>query len=180
MIRDQLEQRLPDLTNGEWSLLEDDGHVAEVESGASDVTHLAERVERLRQATSERATQEPATKFAVAEDLARRASTRAEALSAVLAAKAARDADVVAFRRELRGRLLKPERVGAWVQRHAGPPTQLVTIAAERPDEPLHYFFRVLEYADPPSTVVQRIRVPVDSTLDRLLALSESLAERYA
>jgi hypothetical protein len=99
----------------------------------------------------------------------------------LLAAEAAQDDDVVAFRRqELRGRFIKPERLAAWIERHAEPATDLITVAVDRPDKPLVHSRRVLEYAAPPSAFVQHHPVAVNSTLDRLRALSASLANRYA
>jgi hypothetical protein len=180
VIRDELEQRLPDLTEGEWSLLNDDGYVAEVESGAAEVDYLVERVRRLRRAIGQ-PTKEVAGELVRAEELARRAATRAEALAALLAAEASQDTDVVGFRREeLCGGLVSPEGVADWIERRAEPATDLVVVAVDRPDEPLEHLRRVLEYAGPPSTVVQRLPVVVNSTLDRLRVLSESLANRYA
>jgi hypothetical protein len=181
VIRQELERRLPDLTDGEWSLLDEDGHVAEAESGAADLDYLVERVRRLRQAVGQPPKREPAAELARAEELARRATSRAEALSALLAAEASQDTGVVKFRREeLRGRLIKPERVGAWVDRHAKPATQLLTVSTENPDEPLEHSVRMLEYATPPAAWVLRVGVALNSPLERLRALSESLANRHA
>ncbi len=178
VIRDQLTQRLPDLSEGEWALLDQDGYVAEVESGAADLDHLVDRVKLLRQTFGRPAKQEAIPEVAQAEELARRATTRAEALSALLAIDAEQDERVVAFRRRaLRGRLVKPERVAQWIERHAEPPTDFVIVAR---GQPLEHFRRVLDYAAPPSTVAQHVEVAHGSTLDRLRALSDSLANRYA
>jgi hypothetical protein len=180
VIRAQLEQRLP-VSDGEWELLTKDGFVSEVESGAADVEYLVERVKQLRLAVGQPVKQDPPAELVDADQLARRASTRAEALSALLAAEASRDENVVIFRRaELRGRLIKPENIGDWVERRTESPSQLVTVAEERPDDPLEYSRRVLDYAAPPGAVVMRLAVAVGSPLDRLRILSASLAQRYA
>ena len=177
MIRAQLERLVPDLSDGEWSLVVVYGHDLEVESGAIDLGFLAERVRQWRRdvgpAKPER------VEFAEADKLARRASTRAEAVSALLAVEAAQDEDVTAFRREeLRGRLIQPDRVGAWIDGRAEPPTQdFATVAVDRPDEPLEIFTHVLDYAAPPAVFVQHVGIALGSALDRLRLLSVALAE---
>ena len=87
---------------------------------------------------------------------------------------------MTAFRREeLRGRLIQPDRVGAWIDGRAEPPTQLATVAVDRPDEPLEIFTHVLDYAAPPAVFVQHVGVALGSALDRLRLLSVALAGRY-
>lgn len=181
MIRDALEALLPDLTDGEWSLLEDDGHVREYDSGAVDLDHLVERVKRLRQAIGESPARERTIEVAEAGKLARRATTRAQALSALLAVQAAQDPSVVDFRRkELRSHLVKPERVGEWVERRKSEPSELLTVDAKRPDQTLKRSRLVLEYAVAPSLYVQHVAVALHSSLDWLRRVSESLASRFA
>jgi hypothetical protein len=180
--RAKLEKKLPDLTDGEWELLEGDGHVGEVESGAVEIEHLVDRVKRLRQkmgprrgsATAARPMADPA-------ELARTASTRVEALSALLAIDA-RDQDYVSdFRRRvLRGRLLKPERVSGWVERRGGTTTRFVTTPEQDRERVVKRTVQILDYAIPESSWVQRELVALDSELDHLRAISESLAKRYS
>ena len=55
-VRGELEQRIPNLSDEEWALLEDDGHVREVESGAAEVDYLVARIERVQRAVASRST----------------------------------------------------------------------------------------------------------------------------
>jgi hypothetical protein len=180
VIRRDLETRLPDLTDGEWAWLEQKGYVADVEIADVDPEDLVREVKLIRQAVRRPPKQETVGELADAQDLGRRAKSRAEALSFLLALDASRDPAVVGFRRaELRGRLIRLERVGNWVARRSEPPTELITVTVERPDEPLKQFKEVLEYAAPPASAVQTCPVALGSALDRLRSLSESLANRY-
>lgn len=193
-IRAELKSKIPDLGDGEWALLEDDGHVAEVESDAAGVEHLVERVERVRRVGAPRrhagdkvgATADPA-------ELARRASSRADAISALLAADACRREEVVAFRREvLRGNLLKPEQVAEWVERRSregeqvrrktlGEPWEVDPAAEGREwidGRPVvRYETPSVEYAAPEGGWVQA--AASSSELERLRKVGEGLASSY-
>jgi len=88
------------------------------------------------------------------------ADHRHEALARIVAAEAARDPEVQAFRREvLRGRLLRPERVAAWVERQAerdGQPTVWVRV-------PLDARGRLPRQAPDAGRSVETIEYPLDS-----------------
>lgn len=193
-IRAELTSQISDLSDEEWGLLEDDGHVQEVESGAAGVEYLVERVRRVRRvAASRRQARNEAGATVNPAELARRASSRADAISALLAADASRREEVVAFRREvLRGKLLKPERVAEWIERRSREGEQVRRKVLGEPWEVdpraegrewidgrpvVRYETPSVEYAAPEGGWVQR--AASSSELERLRKVGEGLASRY-
>lgn len=190
-LRAGLERALPDLTDGEWELLVDDGHVGEVESGAAEVGYLVERVKRLRHATSEQPSDErESAQTADPRALADRAASRSEALSALLAADAAQLDYVVSLRRDVLGeQLVEPAKVGEWIAQrssHGEPIKRKVLGAPSEAKEGLetiaglpvvHYETPVVEYAVPGAGWVQV--AASSSKLERIRQTSELLAKRY-
>ena len=113
-----------------------------------------------------------------------------QALRRIMGHDAAMQPSVVAFRREvLRGRLLKPSRVTAWIERRAktdGEPTMWVTVpmgaaTASRKDVSDaggRWTSRLLEWVGDERSV-QVVKTRHGGALDRLRGVAGTVAERY-
>jgi hypothetical protein len=166
--------------NAFWGYLDDEGTVELALEGPTPVEDIADKFEALARAR-ERANGTEADR-AIGPD------ARMLALADIMAIEAARLPAVQEFRSQvLRGRLLKPERIAAWMERQArkdGDPTRWEVVSPGAPDaRPVasqSSFFEFLPYASP--DVSQTIHKPVRAggVLAELKGIAIALARRYS
>ena len=194
-IRLQLEALVPDLGDSEWDALVNRSYVDDVEIAGGSIDKLAEHVreERERWRPQPNRSAERAEPAADPAELARRASTRAEALAALLAVEAGEREDVDALRRDvLRGKLLKPERVGPWIRKRTSSEESIRHLVLGPRSEPGAEKINghpVVRYESPTLTFVEYPKGSSDGGfvataisvpgLERLRRLSEALARDY-
>jgi hypothetical protein len=186
------------MTDGEWQLLDSQGHIKRLENSEIGSTGLANVVEQWREAVGNPEEIAPVLHAGGISE------PRAKAIEAIVAQEAARDDEVVSFRKStLRGRLLKPAEVEEWIQRQSKkdgratnylriPIPQGVTLSSnERGLVPTPPFlvssdwpavggdFEFLDYSKDGKAWVHKIAVAQGGVLQNLLFLSIKLAQKY-
>lgn len=211
-VRLLLEAEVEDLLGMElrqemWEYLLDEGHVQGVQKGEKTVGWLADRVLAALTAAGQGAQVLRALK--AGRRLSTEQSTQGErrkVLSLLLAQKAMKDPQVIAFRqRVLQGHLLSLQEVALWIQHQAtsdGPPTAWLeapvpagtalrrdpttlsisiepTLTIAKVDRMEGPRFRRLEYRIPGNDWAQSISTAVGGVLEQLRVLSERLTRQY-
>lgn len=185
------------MTDGEWTLLDSQGHLRRLECSQIGPAGLADVINQWREAvgTSDRVTLR--YRAGVSEQ-------RSAAIQRIIAQEAARDEDVVSFRTtEMRGRLIKPADIEKWIQRQAkkdGSATNYLRIPMPQdvrlglndrglvPEPPIIVSvdwpavgtdLEVLDYPREDSDRVHSVPVAREGVLQKLMFLSKDLARRY-
>jgi hypothetical protein len=197
-LRRDVDRHLPrPVTEGEWNLLDIYGHIKRYERSEIDSSGLAEVVKQLRDAVGNPDTVTERHRGGISEK-------RSAAIEQIVAQEAARDFEVVSFRKTaMRGKLVKPANIEQWIQRQSTKdsiPTNYLRVPVPHgvtlrlnehglvPEPPIIVSgdwpavgseLEILEYATEGSAWIKRQPVARGSVLQQLLFLSKTLAQRY-
>jgi hypothetical protein len=185
------------MTDGEWQLLDSQGQIKLLERSQMGSAGIAAIVQQWRDAVGNPETVPVRYRGGISKQ-------RADAIERMVAEEAARDEEVISFRKSaLRGRLLKRAEVEEWIQRQSEkdgggtnylrvPVPQGVTLTHKEHGlvpEPaftvchnwpaVRLDFELLDYAKEGSAWVHRIPVTRGGVLQKLRLLSKKLAQNY-
>jgi hypothetical protein len=199
-LQAQLGERVSDAL---WAYLCTKGFVTQTLEGQLDLNGLAAEVWEVLEAAGRTPRKSEPPRMLSRQQEAR-AAERELVLSILFAQDAAQDRGVVAFRtRVLKGRLLQPGQVGAWIRRQAkaaGPPTDWLTevpvprgstlrrdpqiyvappLTLSRTHGATGVRSHVLQCLDPVNGQLRKVPTAAGSRLEHLRLLSEVLAGHY-